>query len=114
MNLCQLFNCRNPVEARKILCFCPDLDIKDGVDKWGNCKVCDKHVVILHLWKYRPFTHCRCNEKRVNEFWFCENCKGVAHHENGSRPKEVDIVVNRAVYMINKEHRELYGRGFFL
>jgi hypothetical protein len=84
------------------------------VDEKNQCKVCNKVVMIMHLWLYRPFTQCCCVKKMENEFKFCELCRGVCHNPDGSRPSEVAIVVDRAAYMLNKDLVRRHGQGFFL
>jgi hypothetical protein len=90
---------RDSAIARGRLCWCPDLDLKNGVGDSSMCKTCGKLVAIIQLEQFKP-RRCICiRPPRINVFYFCERCRGSVRGADGNIHPEAYISVKRAIYM---------------
>jgi hypothetical protein len=89
----------NSIFDRSGWCWCPELDLVNGVTAESLCKVCHKIVAIINLAKFRS-QPCSCIGPPVsNQFRFCVRCRGTIRLHNGSLAREAFIAIKRAEFM---------------
>ena len=82
-----------------VLCWCPGLDLDNGVDGNNQCRVCRGLVVIIHLEQYRR-GGCECTPRPgFDEAHFCLVCKHPQLLAGGEEHPYTRIAIDRAVAM---------------
>jgi hypothetical protein len=95
-------------QERLLLCWCPYLDLDNGVDRRiSRCKLCGKLVRVLRIVDFHLNT-CNCPRRTPDTCFFCPVCRQPIRDPGGNLHPCTYIAIMRAFAMHEKQKQATY------